>query len=261
MKNTTPTTTPTKKIDCLRRFLLPCITPTITSSATVTPISTKKRLSTSLRDDIPDKLQEHPNYNYDDDDDEDSTTTTADSVNSYYYYHHHQQPLVPPRPSKSMVIGTLFGHRRGHVCFCIQHDRLNPKPTLFLELSLSTYVLVKEMQCGFVRVALECTRPDLGSYPLHLIPTWGMCINGRKVGFASKRKTSEKDRMILKTMQSMTVGAGVIPMVTNGEEGELIYMRANYERVIGGANSESFHLINTGGDLGQEFSVFLLRSA
>ncbi|KAF5189649.1 Mizu-kussei [Thalictrum thalictroides] len=235
-----------KKIESLRRFLLPCITPT-TISSTTTTITTKKRLSTSLRDDIP----EEQNHNREEDEEEDSTTT-EESVNSYPFY-------VAPRSSKSMVIGTLFGHRKGHVCFCIQHDRLNCKPSLFLEFSIPTYLLVKEMQCGLVRIALECTRTDLSYCPLHSIPIWGMCINGRKVGFASRRKTSDKDRLVLKTMQSTTVGAGVIPMVC-GEEGELIYMRANYERVIGNANSESFYLINPDGGMGQEFSVFLMRS-
>ncbi|PIA54571.1 hypothetical protein AQUCO_00900854v1 [Aquilegia coerulea] len=253
MKNTNNNNKPMKKIDSLRRFLLPCITPT-TIPTTTTTITTKKRLSTSLRDDIP----EEQDHNREEEEEEDSTTTTTttteESVNSYPSY-------VAPRSSKSMVIGTLYGHRKGHVCFCIQHDRLNCKPSLFLEFSIPTYLLVKEMQCGLVRIALECTRTDLSSCPLHSIPIWVMCINGRKVGFASRRKTSDKDRLILKTMQSTTVGAGVIPMVNVGEEGELIYMRANYERVIGSANSESFYLINPDGGMGQEFSVFLMRSS
>lgn len=67
---------------------------------------------------------------------------------------------------------------------------------------------------------------------------------------------------MLKTMQSMTVGAGVIPsgLVSGTESEEVMYMRANYECIIGGADSESFHLINPDEGPGQEFSIFLLRS-
>ncbi|KAB2605728.1 protein MIZU-KUSSEI 1-like [Pyrus ussuriensis x Pyrus communis] len=45
-----------------------------------------------------------------------------------------------------MVIGTIFGHRRNHVWLCIQHDHLSTKPTLLLELSVSTHQLVNKMQ-------------------------------------------------------------------------------------------------------------------
>ncbi|XP_048439378.1 probable LRR receptor-like serine/threonine-protein kinase At3g47570 [Pyrus x bretschneideri] len=38
-----------------------------------------------------------------------------------------------------MVIGTILGHRRGHMWLCIQHDHLCNKPTLLLKLSVSTH--------------------------------------------------------------------------------------------------------------------------
>lgn len=71
---------------------------------------------------------------------------------------------------------------------------------------------------------------------------------------------------MLKKMQNITMGAGVIaaPAAREKEEEEtrpdLMYMRANYEWVIGGADSESFHLISPNECPGQELSVFLLRS-
>lgn len=68
---------------------------------------------------------------------------------------------------------------------------------------------------------------------------------------------------MLKTMQSTTVGAGVMPTGygLESESGqEVMYMRANYEHVVGSADSESFHLINPDQYPGQELSVFLLRS-
>ncbi|KAF8397386.1 hypothetical protein HHK36_016299 [Tetracentron sinense] len=199
------------------------------------------RLSTSLRDDIQSNQEN-----------QEESTTSEESVNNDH---------VPPRSSKSMVTGTIFGHRRGHVWFCIQHDRLNTKPTLLLEFSIPIYLLVKEMQCGLVRIALECNRADMSEFPLHSIPIWTVHCNGRKVGYAARRKATDKDRLMLKTMQSMTVGAGVIPAELSSEgDGELMYMRANYERVAGSFDSESFHLINLDECPGQEFSVFLLRS-
>lgn len=70
------------------------------------------------------------------------------------------------------------------------------------------------------------------------------------------------DAAVLKLMQSVSVGAGVLPVGAKAEdvEGELMYMRASFDRVIGSADSESFHMINPVGSSGQEFGVFLLRS-
>ncbi|CAI0447065.1 unnamed protein product [Linum tenue] len=59
-----------------------------------------------------------------------------------------------------MVIGTIFGNRRGHVWLCFQHDRLATKPLLLLELSVPMHQLVKEMKFGLVRISLDCTRPE-----------------------------------------------------------------------------------------------------
>ncbi|KAI8013804.1 Protein MIZU-KUSSEI 1 [Camellia lanceoleosa] len=240
------------KIDTLRRFLLPCFTPSTTTTAATT---TKKRLSSSLRDDI---QEDPPKKTHKNEQDQDSTTSDESSTTTH--------SVAPPRPSKTMVIGTIFGHRRGHVWFCVQHDRLSTRPVLLLELPIPTHLLVKEMRCGLVRIALECQdRPgsELSSCPLHSVPVWTMFCNGRKLGFAVRRKANETNRLMLKTMQSITVGAGVIPAgFGSGEgDGELMYMRANYECVVGGAHSESFHLINPDNFPGQELSVFLMRSS
>ncbi|XVF76700.1 hypothetical protein PTKIN_Ptkin13bG0287600 [Pterospermum kingtungense] len=238
------------KIDALRRLLLPCLSSvSATSNATVNPA--KKRLSTSLRDDLKD-----PNQDQEEDKDRDSqdSTSTIDFETTAI-------SSAPSRPSRSMVIGTIFGHRKGHVWFCIQHDRLSTKPSLLLELSIPTHQLVQEMRCGVVRIALECDRPELSSCPLHFVPVWTMFCNGRKIGFATKRKASHHNRLMLKTMQSTTVGAGVIPagFGSPGSE-EIMYMRANYEHVVCNPDSESFHLVNPDDCAGQELSVFLMRS-
>ncbi|CAI0427344.1 unnamed protein product [Linum tenue] len=239
------------KIDALRRFLLPCFSSATAASAAAAPHhTTKKRISTSLRDDLPDDAVSSKKDPQDDDDqqDPDSSTSTDQSAS-----------LAPSRPSKTMVIGTIFGNRRGHVWLCFQHDRLATKPLLLLELSVPTHQLVKEMKFGLVRIALECTRPEFRSCPLRSVPVWTMNCNGKKLGFAARRKVSERNRQMLKTMQSTTVGAGVIPAGVGSPE-EVMYMRANYEHVVGSANSESFHLINPDEWEGQELGVFLIRS-
>ncbi|XP_031267802.1 protein MIZU-KUSSEI 1 [Pistacia vera] len=244
------------KIDALRRFFLPCLFPNSATSSTAQTTPLKKRFSTSLRDDFNEPStttnanQEDQNPNQDQE-----STSPEDSVTSL--------PIASSRPSKSMVIGTIFGQRRGHVWFCVQHERQSTKPSLLLELSIPTHQLVKEMRCGLVRIALECARPELCSCPLRSVPVWIMYCNGRKVGFAVRRKASGQNRLMLKTMESTTVGAGVIPagFGTSGSEAEeIMYMRANYEHVMGSADSESFRLINPDEYPGQEFSVFLLRS-
>ncbi|CAA7408036.1 unnamed protein product [Spirodela intermedia] len=165
-------------------------------------------------------------------------------------------------PLGSTVTGTFFGYRRGRVSFCLQEGGRSP-PLLLLELSLPTAYLAREMQCGLLRIALESDRSSLrrplaGS--LFSIPVWSMYCNGRKMGFAVRRQMSEKDASIFKLMQSVSVGAGVLPAESKAAEGDLMYLRASFERVIGSADSESFHLINPVGSSGQQLSIFLLRS-
>lgn len=70
------------------------------------------------------------------------------------------------------------------------------------------------------------------------------------------------DATVLKLMQLVSVGAGVLPVASKmeGSNGDLMYLRASFERVIGSVDSESFHMINPSGSSGQELSIFLLRS-
>lgn len=68
---------------------------------------------------------------------------------------------------------------------------------------------------------------------------------------------------MLSTVQSVSVGAGVIPVLEDGggcgSEGELMYMRARFERVVGSRDSEAFYMLNPDGNGGPELSIFLLR--
>ncbi|KAJ0262239.1 hypothetical protein HA466_0052070 [Hirschfeldia incana] len=247
------------KINSLCRCLLPCITPPTnpttasSSSTTTTGVTSKKRLSTSLRDDIID-VQDSASSS-------EATSAAVDDSGSL-------SPVAtaPQRPSRTMVIGTLFGRRKkGHVWFSVQHDRLSVKPLLLLELSVTTNQLVREMDSGLVRVALECprpARPELKSCSLKSVPVWTMFCNGRKSGFAVRRSAGEETRAVLKRLESTTVGAGVLPCGSGSDlDDEVMYMRASYEHVVGSSDSESFHLINPDANSAQELSIFLLRTS
>ncbi|KAJ7531438.1 hypothetical protein O6H91_14G044000 [Diphasiastrum complanatum] len=168
----------------------------------------------------------------------------------------------PSGPSDSpslgnRVTGTLFGYRKGHVHFAVQEDPKS-EPVLLLELATPTSSLVKEMASGLVRIALECERSS-NRGKLFLETVWTMYCNGRKTGYALKRVCSESDRHILNLVQAISMGAGVLPMDEDGPDGELMYMRARFERVVGSKDSEAFYMMNPDGTGGPELSIFLLR--
>lgn len=165
--------------------------------------------------------------------------------------------------SSSIITGTIYGNRRGKVSLCIQTNPKPMNPILLLEMAVPTSVLAREMKGGFLRIVLECNttrKKALDSNSLLSMPLWTMYCNGRKVGFAVKRKPSRANIEILRQMESVVVGAGVI----NGKEitrnDDIMYLRGNFERVHGSYDSESFHLIDPDGNIGQELSIFFLRS-
>lgn len=156
----------------------------------------------------------------------------------------------------SRVTGTLYGYRKGHVHFVVQEDPRS-KPVLLLELATPTNSLVKEMASGLVRIALECER-TANRGKLFQESIWTMYCNGRKTGYAIKRNCSETDGQILKMVEAVSMGAGVLP-IEEGSDGELMYMRAKFERVVGSRDSEAFYMMNPDGTGGPELSIFLLR--
>ncbi|KAL9237961.1 hypothetical protein vseg_012448 [Gypsophila vaccaria] len=177
--------------------------------------------------------------------------------------------ISSPTPLGKKVTGTLFGHRKGHVTFAVQ-DHPKQDPALLVELAVSTSALVREMSSGLVRIALECeSRGKHGSTStststkLLSEPVWTMYCNGKKRGYATSRASTAFDWYVLNTVQSVSVGAGVIPLVESrsgsGSEGELLYMRAKFERVVGSRDSEAFYMLNPDGNGGPELSIFLLR--
>lgn len=176
----------------------------------------------------------------------------------------------------TMIVGTIFGRRTGRVTFCVQRNAAMPPPFLF-ELSVPMQSLAAEMGSGLLRIALECHRPNGnnaaagGSGSSSSRNMWKASCNGRDVGYATRRRPTDWDRSVLESMKTMTSGVGALPpaMAQEGDpqdgggEGEILYMRATYQRIVGSKDAVSFHLISpgtAGGSPPQELSVFLLRT-
>lgn len=165
----------------------------------------------------------------------------------------------------SRVIGTLFGYRRGHVHFAFQKDPTS-KPAFLIELATPISGLVREMASGLVRIALECNKEkEADKKGLRLLeePMWRAYCNGKRCGFASRRECGTKDCDILKAVEPISMGAGVLPGndsgIEAGSEGEIMYMRAKFERIVGSRDSEAFYMMNPDSNGAPELSIYLLR--
>lgn len=160
------------------------------------------------------------------------------------------------------VVGTLFGYRRGQVHFAFQEEAKS-SPAFLIQLATPTSVLVREMASGLVRIALECEK-KIGKKGLKLLeePVWRTYCNGKKCGYAMRRECGPEEWKVLKAVEPISMGAGVLPDPDGnrgGSQGELMYMRARFERVVGSKDSEAFYMMNPDGSGGPELSVYLLR--
>ncbi|KVH98472.1 protein MIZU-KUSSEI 1-like [Cynara cardunculus var. scolymus] len=168
------------------------------------------------------------------------------------------------------VVGTLFGSRRGHVYFAFQKNPTS-QPAFLIELQTPISGLVKEMASGLVRIALECDKEDKTAVKkvgntrrLLEEPVWRTYCNGKKCGFAMKRECGEKEWRVLKAVEPISMGAGVLPapekkVAGEEEDGGVMYMRAKFERVMGSRDSEAFYMMNPDSNGAPELSVYLLR--
>lgn len=173
---------------------------------------------------------------------------------------------------------TLFGPRRGRVSLAIHEDTRAP-PAFLIELPMLTTALHKEIASGVVKLALES---DTRSARRRLLEeyVWAVFCNGRKAGYSIRRKEASDDELhVMRLLRGVSMGAGVLPAapekdggVPAGPDGELTYVRARVERVVGSKDSEAFYMINPhegglgGGDGGgaddgsaPELSIFLVR--
>ncbi|XP_073290613.1 protein MIZU-KUSSEI 1-like [Primulina huaijiensis] len=163
------------------------------------------------------------------------------------------------RASRRLVLGTLFGNKRGNAHLAFQKDAKSA-PSLLVELATPITGLVREMGPGLVRIAFECdNRGRTSQASLLDEPAWRTYCNGNKLGFATRVECGEKEWKILKTVEPISMGAGVLGKEKE-EEDAVIYMRVKFERVVGTANSEAFYMINPDNKTAPELSVYFLRA-
>ncbi|XP_065023382.1 protein MIZU-KUSSEI 1-like [Musa acuminata AAA Group] len=169
------------------------------------------------------------------------------------------------RRSRHLVTGTLFGYRNGRVSFSLQENS-RCLPSLVVELSMQTQALLREMSTGMVRIALECERkpPEHGKDGHSSSPSlldeslWTMFCNGKKCGYGVRRDASEGDLMVMETLRAVSMGAGVLPSKSDAE-GEMAYVRAGFEHVIGSRDSETLYMTGPDDGDGPDLTIFFVR--
>ncbi|XP_076887399.1 protein MIZU-KUSSEI 1-like [Bidens hawaiensis] len=183
---------------------------------------------------------------------------------TYYNQNHHPKSssIIYPTTATN-ITGTIFGSRTGKVNLCIQTNPKSQTPILLLELTISTSFLAREMKNGNLRIALECSNELESSSEKSLLsmPLWTMHCNGRKVGYAFKRQPTSTDINVLKHMETVHAGAGIVEAKDVKRGDDIMYLRGNFNRVTCKSmnRSETFHLIDPDGNIGQELSIFFFR--
>ncbi|PON98732.1 Protein MIZU-KUSSEI [Trema orientale] len=162
------------------------------------------------------------------------------------------------------MTGTLFGHRKARVNLAIQES---PRclPTLLLELAIPTGKLLQDMgTVGLVRIALECEKHPSEKTKTKIVeePIWTLYCNGRKSGYAVRREPTDDDLSVMQLLNAVSMGAGVLPTPDSAADGELAYLRAYFERVIGSKDSETYHMMSPEGNHNNgatELCIFFVR--
>ncbi|XP_047974896.1 protein MIZU-KUSSEI 1-like [Salvia hispanica] len=162
------------------------------------------------------------------------------------------------------VTGTLFGYRKGHVTLAVQ---ANPStvPMLVVELAMQTQALHKELSHGMLRIALECDKRGKEKR-INLLdePRWTMYANGVNNGAGVRREATEEDLHVMELLKGMSMGAGVLPPRTEAEggDGEMSFMRWQFDRVVGSKDFETLYILSPDGvgDNELDLSIFFIRS-
>ncbi|XP_057973333.1 protein MIZU-KUSSEI 1 [Malania oleifera] len=170
----------------------------------------------------------------------------------------------PRRPllTDNATTGTIFGYRKGRVSLTIQE---NPHcaPMFVIELPMLTSAFHKEMDSDIVRIALESESRTHRKKVMEEF-VWAIYCNGRKAGYSIRRKQMSAEEMyVMQILRGVSMGAGVLPSPSEKQasfDGELTYMRARFERVVGSKDSEALHMINPDGAQGPELSIFFVRA-
>lgn len=78
------------------------------------------------------------------------------------------------------------------------------------------------------------------------------------MGFASRVEVTGVEAWLLEMLQPVSAGVGIYP---DEDSGGYKYLRGQFEQIVGSVDSESYHLIDLPACLGQELSLFFLRSS
>ncbi|KAJ1283255.1 hypothetical protein BS78_03G114600 [Paspalum vaginatum] len=168
--------------------------------------------------------------------------------------------------------GTLYGHRRARITVAF-HESPGAPPCLLLDIGVPTAKFIQDVSAaGMVRVTLECDKHHHhhhhahaaeGSTPRRLFdePVWTAEVNGESVGYASRREATERDERVMQLLHATSMGAGVLPAdMSHPHDGELTYMRAHFDRVVGSKDAETYYMHNPeGGATGPELTIFFIR--
>ncbi|KAK7317381.1 hypothetical protein RJT34_01547 [Clitoria ternatea] len=159
------------------------------------------------------------------------------------------------------ITGTLFGHRKARINLAFQE---NPRcqPFLLLELAIPTGKLLQDMGMGLNRIALECEKPPKNE-KVKVVdePIWTLFCNGKKTGYGVKREPTDDDLHVMQLLHAVSAAVGVLPNeMSDPQDGDLSYMRAHFERVVGSKDSETYYMMMPDGNInGPELSVFFVR--
>ncbi|CAL5196392.1 unnamed protein product [Lathyrus oleraceus] len=159
------------------------------------------------------------------------------------------------------ITGTLFGYKKARVNLAFQEDS-KCHPFLLLELAIPTGKLLQDMGMGLNRIALECEKhPSNDKTKVVDEPIWTLFCNGKKTGYGVKRDPTDDDLNVMQMLHAVSVAVGVLPSdMSDPQDGELSYMRAHFERVIGSKDSETYYMMMPDGNSnGPELSVFFVR--
>ncbi|RCV13288.1 hypothetical protein SETIT_2G334900v2 [Setaria italica] len=101
------------------------------------------------------------------------------------------------------------------------------------------------MSTGPIRpIGLGHSRARLIS-PFFSVKVWRAYCNNKSCGYAVRRECGAADWRVLRALEPVSMGAGVIPASSSGGgEGDVMYMRARFERVVGSRDSEAFYMMN-----------------
>lgn len=135
------------------------------------------------------------------------------------------------------------------------------QPTVVMELAMQTSALQREMGSGMVRIAMECEKRPEERIRVMEEPLWTMYCNGKKSGYCVRREANGEDLAAMELLKMVSMGAGVLPgrSEMEGPDGELAYIRANFERVVGSRDSETLYMLSPDGNTGPELSIFFVR--